>query len=76
LPKQPFDSQVLEYQFPNTIAAKLAIADDLAQPLAKMSLPDRAFIDQVLAETLTRSAVLARVRSHFRTKQPGEDHAG
>ena len=76
LPKQPFDSQVLEYQFPNTIAAKLAIADDLAQPLAKMSLPDRAFIDQVLAETLTRSAVLARVRSHFRTRQPGEDHAG
>lgn len=76
LPKQPFDTQALEYQFPSTIAAKLAIADDLAQPLAKMSQPDRSFIDRVLAETLARSAVLSRIRDHFRTKKPGEDHAG
>jgi hypothetical protein len=67
----------LEYQFPNTIAAKLAIADDLAKPLAKMPAADRAFIDQILADTLTRSIVLARVRSYFRDKpQTGEEHAG
>jgi hypothetical protein len=76
VPKQPFDAQALEYQFPSLIAAKLAIADDLAQPLAKLEAADRAFIDQVLAETLMRSAVLTRVRSHFRHKASGEEHAG
>jgi hypothetical protein len=76
VPKQPFDVQILEYQFPNTIAAKLAIADDLAKPLAKLSVSDRAFIDQVLAETLTRSVVLSRVRCYFREQKPGEEHAG
>jgi hypothetical protein len=39
--------------------------------LAKLAAADRAFIDQVLAETLTRSVVLARVRSHFRHKSVG-----
>jgi hypothetical protein len=76
LPKQPFDTQILEYQFPNRIAAKLAIADDLAIPLAKLSAADRTFIEQILDETLTRSIVLARVRSYFREKKTGEEHAG
>jgi hypothetical protein len=76
LPKQPFDLQALEYQFPNTIAAKLAIAGDLARPLAKLSPADRAFIDEVLGETLTRSAVLDRVRGYFRAKKPGDENAG
>jgi hypothetical protein len=80
VPKQPFDAQPLEYQFPNAIAAKLAIADDLATPLAKLPMEDRTFIDQVLAETLTRSIVLARVRGYFRDKKPdsrqGEAYAG
>ncbi len=76
IPKQPFNAQALEYQFQTTIAAKLAIADDLAMPLAKLLPADRAFIDQVLAETLTRSTVLARVRRYFRDKKPGEENAG
>lgn len=76
LPKQPFDTQILEYQFPNMIAAKLAIADDLAIPLAKLSAADRAFIEQILNDTLTRSIVLARMRSYFREKKTGEEHAG
>lgn len=75
LPIQPFDAEVHEYQFASAIAAKLAIADDLARPLAKLPPEDRAFIDQVLAETLNRSIVLARVREYFRSKQPGGDHA-
>ena len=37
LPRQPFDPEVHEYRFPSAIAAKLAIADDLAQPLATVS---------------------------------------
>jgi len=32
-------------------------------------MEDRTFIDQVLAETLTRSIVLARVRGYFRDKK-------
>lgn len=76
LPKQPFEPPVQEYQFPNVIAAKLAIADDLAMPLAKLSPAERAAIDQILAETLTRSVVLSRVRSYFREQQAGEGHAG
>ena len=77
LPHQPFDADALEYRFPTVIAAKLAIADELATPLTKLPAEDRAFIDQVLAETLIRSMVLARVRKYFRhPKNSGEDHAG
>ena len=76
LPRQPFDAEAHEYRFPNAIAAKLAIADDLAQPLAKLSPDDQAFIHQVLSETLTRRIVLERVRGYFRHKKTGEEHAG
>jgi len=75
LPRQPFDAEAHEYHYPTVIAAKLAIADDLARPLAKLSAEDKAFIDQVLAETLTRRVVLARVREYFRHRK-GEQHAG
>ena len=75
LPIQPFDAEAHEYHFASVIAAKLAIANDLAQPLAKLAPADRAFIDQVLGETLTRSIVLTRVRDYFRNKKSGEDHA-
>lgn len=76
LPHQPFDAEAHEYHFAGAIAAKLAIADDLAQPLARLAPADRAFIDQVLAETLNRSVVLARVRDYFRNRQSGGDNAG
>lgn len=75
LPRQPFDADAHEYHFASIIAAKLAIADDLAQPLAKLAPADCAFIDQVLSETLTRNIVLARIRDYFRHKKSGEDHA-
>jgi len=73
--RQPFDAQAHEYHYPTTIAAKLAIADDLARPLTKLSQEDRAFIDQVLGETLNRRIVLERVRAYFR-QQKGGQHAG
>ncbi len=75
LPRQPFDAQAHEYKYPTVIAAKLAIADDLARPLAKLSAEERGFIDQVLGETLNRRIVMARVRAYFR-QQRGEQHAG
>lgn len=76
LPHQPFDVRKFEYHFPTVIAAKLAIADDLAIPLARMPDEDRAFIDSILTETLNRNEVLARIRDYFRNRQSGEDHAG
>jgi hypothetical protein len=73
LPRQPFDAEAYEYHFPTVIAAKLAIADELATPLAKVAAEDKAFIDQVLAETLIRRVVLARVREYFRHKRGRQD---
>jgi hypothetical protein len=75
--KQPFNADAHEYHYPSVIAAKLAIADDLAQPLAKLPPEDRSFIDQVLGETLMRRIVLERVRDYFRrNKKKGDNHAG
>lgn len=76
LKHQPFDTTESEYVFPTVIAAKLAIADDLATPLAKLSDDNRAFIDGVLTQTLIRREVLARIREHFRNRLSGADHAG
>jgi hypothetical protein len=75
LPKQPFDSQALEYHFPNHIAAKLAIADELGRPLAQLSPEEKAFIHQVLEETMIRRIVLERVREHFLRKPQGGEYA-
>lgn len=76
LPCQPFDAEAHEYHFPSIIAGKLAIADELAMPLSKLSLEDRDFIQQVLGETLVRRIVLERIRAYFRHKNAGEEHAG
>lgn len=76
IPKQPFNALALEYQYPSAIAAKLDIAADLAQPLAKLAANERAYIDQLLAETLVRSAVLSQVRTYFRNIKTGDEHAG
>jgi hypothetical protein len=77
LPHQAFDADVHEFRFSTVIAAKLAIADELATPLTKLSADDRIFIDQVLAETMVRSVVLAQVRDYFRHhKDSGGNHAG
>jgi hypothetical protein len=76
LPRQAFNANADEYRYPTAIAAKLAIADEIGKPLAKLGVDDRAFIDGVLAETLARSVVLARVREHFRHRtSEGERHA-
>jgi hypothetical protein len=75
-PTQPFDADVLEYHFPTTVAAKLAIANELGLPLTKLSPDDRAFIDHVLGETRMRRLVLQRIRDYFRAQPSGADHAG
>jgi hypothetical protein len=75
-PTQPFDADALEYHFPTTVAAKLAIAEELGLPLSKLTPADRAFIDQVLADTRMRRLVLQRVRAHVRAQPSGDGHAG
>ncbi len=54
-----------EIAYPNAIRAKLAIADLLGRPLARLSDEERAWINGVLAETLAKAAVMARVRERF-----------
>jgi hypothetical protein len=76
LPSQPFDTDAQEVRFPNAITAKLAIADELAKPLIKLSHEDREFINQVLVETLIRRIVLSRIREYFRHKKTGDEYAG
>ena len=78
LKKQPFPPAP-EDRYPTVIAAKLAIAEELALPLARLPREARAFIDQVLSETLVRPHVLQRIRHYFRTQarpQGVPDHAG
>ncbi len=75
---QPFATLPAEKNcFSGVIAAKLAIADEIAIPLARLSTQDRQFIDKLLDETLERAIVLARIRGHFRKKaRGGSEHAG
>lgn len=76
LPSQPFDPDAHEYHFPNAIAAKLAIADELAKPLTKLSADDQTFIDQLLSETLVRRLILLRLRKYFRQNKSEGSYAG
>jgi hypothetical protein len=76
IPKQPFDPAP-DVCYPTIIAAKLAIADELAMPLARMPEEDLSFINNLLAETLERSIVLAQVRDYFlKTRKGGSNYAG
>ncbi|MBV8883723.1 MAG: IS481 family transposase, partial [Chroococcidiopsidaceae cyanobacterium CP_BM_RX_35] len=64
-----------EFTYPTVLAAKRAIADELGQPLARLSAEQRSFIDTLLSETLNKRAILERVRQEFCTTRRGEPHA-
>ena len=51
--------------------AKLAIADEIGMALAKVTPEDRAFIDALVTETLSKEIVLARIRSRFKNRGKG-----
>ncbi|MGH6716059.1 MAG: IS481 family transposase [Bradyrhizobium sp.] len=55
-----------EFTFSNRITAKLAIVAALGMPLARLAEEERAFIDEVLAETLERRTVMGRVMARLR----------
>jgi hypothetical protein len=66
-----------ELRFPSILAAKLAIADYLGRPLAKLAAEDLDYIEALLKETLERRTIITCVRGYFRDQaqrqQQGED---
>jgi hypothetical protein len=74
IPSLPFDETDPMLFFKNHVEAKLAIANELAIPLAKLSEQDKVWIEQMLTETLERSQVIARVRSYFREQRNVTSH--
>lgn len=76
LSSQPFvdPDPFQEITFPSPLAAKRAIADELGQPLAKLSAEQLRQIDDLLAQTLDKQQVLAQVRAAFKPT-PGRFHA-
>jgi hypothetical protein len=64
-----------EFTYPTTLMAKLAIADYLGQPLAKLSVEEREFICALVGETLTKKVILERVRQYFQLQTRGEANA-
>ncbi len=65
----------LEFTYPTTLMAKLAIADYLGQPLAKLPVEQREFLSALVEETLTKKVLLERVRAYFQSQSRGEANA-
>lgn len=76
LPRQPFDIPECRPAFRSTVEARVAIAAELALPLARLAPEAIAFIEQMLNETLIHDEVITRVRHYFRNNRPGEENAG
>jgi hypothetical protein len=81
VPTMPFadPDPFRELRYPTTLAAKLAIADYLGRPLAKLAAEDLGYIDALLRETLERRIVISCMRGYFgdRAQRPqeGDGHA-
>ena len=83
-PSVPFNDPdpFRELHFPSVLAAKLAIADYLGRPLAKLAAEDLDTINALLGRTLERRTVIACVRGYFREREAqrrqeeGSGHAG
>lgn len=59
--------------FPDVVAAKRAIADEIGMALAKLSPEDRGHIDGLLRQSLAKDHVIGGVRAYFRTKPGGNE---
>jgi hypothetical protein len=64
-----------EFQYPNAMAAKRAIADYLGMPLAKLSAEQMAGINTIVGATLDKKQVLDQVRQYFRQRTEEERDA-
>jgi len=64
-----------ELEFPNVLAAKRAIADDLGMPLGKLLEDQIAAINAILGTTLDKKKVLEQVRHYFRQRTGAKQDA-
>jgi len=73
---QPFvdPNPFQELTFSTVIAAKLAIAEYLARPLAKLTSEQMAYIDTICTNTLDKREVMKQVRDFF-NPLPGTNNA-
>lgn len=60
-----------ELRFPSILAAKLAIADYLARPLAKLAAEDLGYIEALLKETLERRTIITACGATSATVRSG-----
>jgi hypothetical protein len=51
--------------YPSMLVAKHAIAEEVGQPLTRLTLEDRRFINHLVGMTLDKPEILARVRERF-----------
>ncbi|NHC36795.1 hypothetical protein QH73_0019490 [Scytonema millei VB511283] len=63
-----------ELTYPTVIAAKQAIAEYLARPLAKLTPGQIAYINATLDSTLNKQVVMEKIRDFF-NPLPGSHHA-
>ena len=77
VPEVPFadPDPFQEFTYPTVVAAKLAIADELAMPLAKLPPEAMADIDTFLSQTLRKADVLAFARRQLRPQYKEHQHA-
>lgn len=54
-----------ELEFKNAIAAKVAIADYLLKPLAKLTSEQMATVDYILSKTLNKKEVMREIKDYF-----------
>jgi hypothetical protein len=60
-----------EFTFPTVVAAKRAVADELALPLAKLTHVELEGLNALLAQTLRKAEILAYVRTHLKPVYQG-----
>ena len=63
-----------EVTYENTIKAKVAISKYLGKPLTLLSQGDRDIITSILAESLDKKIVMAKIKEYF-TNTRDEQHA-
>lgn len=70
--RTPFPEPAIETAYGSGLAARGAIADQLGRPIGAMNPSDRAFIDELLGETLDKKAIAARIRERFQARRKEE----
>jgi predicted DNA-binding transcriptional regulator AlpA len=68
---QPFSGpdHFHELAFPNALAARKAIADELRLPLGRLDDSDRAYVAELVGRTLLRAEIMASIRDYFSNKR-------